>query len=94
MARSYPVSTGTAPTLLVTAPPGNSAGPTGWFLAQNSTAASCYVGAGTAVSSANGVLVGTSATTNTLSGYLFAGDVLYFAASSGTATTTVLVTGA
>lgn len=93
MARSIAVSTGTAPTVLVTAPPGNSAGPVGWFLAQNSTAATCYVG-GPNVSSANGALIGTSATTNSLSGYLFAGDVLYFAASSGTATTTVLVTGA
>jgi hypothetical protein len=93
MARSYPVSTGTAPTVLVTAPPGNSAGPVGWFTAVNSTAATCYVG-GPGVSSANGVAIGTAPTANSLSGYLFAGDVLYFAAGSGTATTTVLVTGA
>ena len=94
MARSYPISTGTAPTVLVSVPPGNSAGPVAWFTAVNSTAATCYVGAGSAVSSSNGITLGTTATTNTLSGYLFGGDVLYFAASSGTATTTVLVTGA
>ena len=89
MAMSRPVTVGTAPTLLMQAPPGTSAGPSAWFYVQNGSAA-IYLG-GAAVTSSNSPSIDSAAT---LTGSLFPGDLVYACSASGTSVTTVLMTGA
>ena len=91
MAGSVQGSVGTAPTLLVSAPPVVASGPLGGFSVQAGTTATLYLGAGTGVttSSAGGTIAGGG----TFQGYLFAGDNLYGVTASGTVTAYVLTMG-
>jgi len=92
MAGAQQYSVTTAAQLLASAPVSSAPGPVGWFsVANGSTAQTVYLNGGTAVSSANGYAVATS---SSLAGYLWPGDSIYGIAGAGTATVSVLVTGA
>lgn len=89
MAFSNQYAVGTAPALIVTAPPGLQAGPSGAFYLANGNIA-VFLGA-SGVSSANGAQV---ASAGTFTSQLFPGDQIYACTASGTSTLGVLVTGA
>jgi hypothetical protein len=92
MAGAQQYSVTTAAALLASAPVSAAPGPAGWFaVANGSTAQTVYLNGGTAVSSTNGYALATS---SNLSGWLFPGDQIYGIAGAGTATVSVLVTGA
>ena len=89
-AQQYAVTT--AAQLLASAPVSSAPGPAGWFsVANGSTVQTVYLNGGTSVSSTNGYAVAPS---SALAGYLFSGDAIYGIAGAGTATASVLVTGA
>lgn len=92
MAGAQQYSVTTAAQLLAAAPASSAPGPVGWFTVSNgSTAQTVYLNGGTAVSSTNGYAIATS---SSLSGWLYPGDNIYGIAGAGTATVSVLVTGA
>ena len=91
MAGSAQYTVGTTPTLLASCPPASAPGPLGWFSVANGTAATVYLGGGTAVSSTNGYALAAS---GTLQGYLFSADQVFGVCSSGSSAVSVLQTGA
>jgi len=92
MAGAQQYSVTTAAQLLASAPVSSAPGPVGWFtVANGSTVQTVYLNGGTLVSSTNGYAVAPS---SALAGYLFSGDAIYGIAGAGTATASVLVTGA
>ena len=90
MTGSAQYTVGTAPTLLASCPPAGAPGPLGWFSIANGTAATVYLGGGTAVSSTNGYPLGAS---GVVSGYLFPADQVFGICASGSSPVSVLQTG-
>jgi hypothetical protein len=90
MAGSAQWTVGTTPTLLASCPATVTPGPLGWFSIANGTAATVYLGGGTAVSSTNGYPLAAS---GVVSGYLFPADQVFGICAAGSSAVRVLQTG-